>query len=86
MISIRLPEELEEKLNEISHIEHKTKTEILKESLLLYIENRETEISPYELGKKYFGKYNSGGSDLSVNHKEIIREKLRKKHNARRNN
>jgi len=82
MISLRLPSDIEEKLTEISNIENRTKTDILKESLLLYIKNRESEKSPYELGKKYFGKYKSGITDKSVNHKEIIRDKLRKKQNA----
>jgi len=82
MISLRLPSELEEKLSEISNIENKTKTDIIKESLQLYIKSRESEKSPFELGKKYFGKYKSGITDKSVNHKERIREKLRKKQNA----
>ena len=82
MISLRLPSDLEEKLAEISNIENRTKTEIIKESLLLYIKARESEKSPFELGKKYFGRYKSGISDKSVNHKEKIRAKLRKKQNA----
>jgi predicted DNA-binding protein len=82
MISLRLPSDIEEKLTEISNIESRTKTDIVTESLLLYIKNRESEKSPYELGKKYFDKYKSGITDKSVNHKEIIRDKLRKKQNA----
>ncbi|KAB2931299.1 MAG: transcriptional regulator [Leptonema illini] len=82
MISLRLPPDLEEKLTDLCNIENKTKTDILKESLLLYIKSRETEKSPYELGENYIGKYGSGMTDRSVNHKELIRQKLRKKQNA----
>lgn len=40
-------------------------------------EARETEKSPYELGQRYLGKYESGMTDRSVNHRELIRQKLR---------
>lgn len=80
MISLRLPQELEDKLAEISSIEKKTKTDIIKESILLYIKEREAAVSPYELGKKYFGKYHSGQTDRSVNHRDIIRNKIKNKH------
>jgi len=82
MISLRLPPELEEKLAEISTIEKRTKTDIIKESLLLYIKERESAVSPYELGKKFFGKYRSGKSDTSVEHRKTIRDKIKKKHNV----
>lgn len=80
MISVRLPKNLEEKLNELSSIEKKTRTQIIKESLLLYIENHQTPKSPYELGEKYFGKYKSGFTDRSVNHRDTIRQKMRNNH------
>jgi uncharacterized protein (DUF1778 family) len=40
-------------------------------------EARDAEKSPYELGENYLGKYESGMTDRSVNHKELIRQKLR---------
>lgn len=40
-------------------------------------EAREGAKSPYELGEKYLVKYESGMTDRSVNHKELIRQKLR---------
>ncbi len=82
MISLRLPPDLEKKLAEISSIEKKTKTDIIKESILLYIKERENAVSPYELGKKYFGKYHSGQTDRSVHHREIIKNKIKSKHNV----
>ena len=82
MISLRLPPELEEKLVEISHIEKKTKTDILKESLLLYIKSKEIDTSPYELASKYFGHSISNQTEGSIKHSEIIRKKIKKKYNA----
>jgi RHH-type transcriptional regulator, rel operon repressor / antitoxin RelB len=81
MISLRLPSELEEKLDEISSIENKTKTDIVKESLHLYMQSRQSEVSPYNLAQKYFGHSVPDSADSSVNHSEIIRNKIRKKHN-----
>lgn len=82
MISLRLPSELEDKLAEISSIENKTKTDIIKESLLMYIKSRESEVSPYELAKKYFGHSLSNESEGSIKHSEIVRNKIKKKHNV----
>lgn len=80
MISLRLPKDMEEKLTEISVAKNKTKTYIIKESLEMYLRSQEPAVSPFELGKKYFGKYSSGRTDNSVNFKERISEKIRRKH------
>jgi RHH-type transcriptional regulator, rel operon repressor / antitoxin RelB len=82
MLSLRIPDFLETELMDICKEEKKTKTTVIKESLLLYIESRKQKTSAYELGKKYFGKYETTPSDKSVNHKELIRKKIRQKHNA----
>jgi RHH-type rel operon transcriptional repressor/antitoxin RelB len=82
MLSLRIPDFLESELMDICKEEKKTKTAIIKESLLLYIESKKQKTSAYELGKKYFGKYEATPSDKSVNHKELIRKKIRQKHNA----
>ncbi len=55
------------------------KTIFNKGVLLLYIKKREDAVSPYELGKKYFGKFHSGQTDRSVNHRIIIRNKIKNK-------
>jgi hypothetical protein len=82
MLSLRIPDFLETELMDICKEEKKTKTTIIKESLLLYIESKKQKASAYELGKKYFGKYETTPSDKSVNHKELIRKKIKQKHNA----
>ncbi|MCG6142822.1 ribbon-helix-helix protein, CopG family [Leptospira mtsangambouensis] len=79
MISLRLPEELEKKLSEVAKIENKSKSEVIKESLVYYINNFAKQPSAYELGEKYFGLYKSGISDKSTNHQKYIKEALIKK-------
>lgn len=79
MISLRLPIELEEKLSEAAALENKTKTEIIKKSLLAYFDSVFQKPSAYELGEKYFGQYKSGISDKSTNHQKYIKEAMLKK-------
>ncbi|TGK17614.1 ribbon-helix-helix protein, CopG family [Leptospira stimsonii] len=79
MISLRLPPELEKKLSEVAKIENKSKSEVIKESLVYYIDNFAQKPSAYELGKKYFGQYKSGISDKSVNHQKYIKDVIQKK-------
>lgn len=76
MISIRLPEELEKKLSEVAKIENKSKSEVIKESIVYYIEHFAKQPSAYELGEKYFGLYKSGISDKSINHQKYIKDAL----------
>ena len=77
MTTARLPLETRNKLDVLSRIKGKTKSEIIKESLDMYYEHEENEIDSYTLGEPYFGKYSSGEADLSTTYKERIREKLR---------
>ena len=55
----------------------KTKSDIIKDSLDMYYEQEEKEVDSFTLGKKYFGKYSSGESDLSTTYKERIAKDLR---------
>jgi predicted DNA-binding protein len=73
----RLPLDTRNKLLVLSRTKHKTKSDIIKESLDMYYAQAEAEIDSFTLGEPYFGKYSSGESDLSTTYKERIREKLR---------
>lgn len=84
MISLRLPKELESKLNQISKKEERTKSDIVKDLLEKYISSYNSPQNAYEMGKQYFGKIESGRSDGSVNYKAIIKERIIKKHSARK--
>ena len=83
MLSIRLPENLEEKLTQLAKSEHTTKTEIVKNALSFYIENFKAKKAqtPYDLGKEFFGKYGSDEGNLSTTYKTKLKEKLCEKYN-----
>ena len=80
MITIRLPDELENQLLLATEIEQKTKTEIVKAALAEYFERHLQEKSAYELGRDLFGKYSSGERDLSTTYKKRLKKKLDEKY------
>ncbi len=86
MLAVRLPEEMEKKLNRYKEKLEKSKSQIVKEALQLYFTHAEEKEkpSPYALGKELFGKYASGRDDLSENYKQLLKEKLREKYRAHR--
>lgn len=81
MISVRLPKELEESLEELAEYTHKTKTDIVKEAVTQYIIDTKSKLSPYEIGKDLFGQHASGESNRSTTYKTKIKEKLGEKFN-----
>ena len=83
MISLRLPEELEIKINALARVEGRSRSEIVKQSIAEYIEHHEAQLTPYELGKDLFGKHGSGKGDLSERRKEYLIQKLRSKRGGR---
>lgn len=80
MISLRLNNELEDKLNQIAKSEKLSKSEVIKRALLFYYDDYQKNHSPYDLGKDLFGKYGSNTGNLSQNYKRILKEKLSEKH------
>jgi predicted DNA-binding protein len=80
MVSLRLSEEYEKKLEQVAEIEKKSKSEIIKLALKQYFAYYENEKSPYEIGKDLFGNYGSGKSNLSTDYKKILKEKLNEKY------
>lgn len=80
MLSVRLPIQLENKLDEIVHSTNTSKTEIIKIALQMYIDELQTKRSAYNLGKDLFGKYGSGNGNLSKDYKKIIKQRLHEKH------
>ena len=86
MISLRIKPELESELNFFAETKGKSRSEIIIESILEYIQNHSTEKTPYELGKDLFGKYSSNHNDLSQNRKKYLKEKITQKNAKRRAN
>ena len=80
MVSVRLYEEYNQKLDKISEIENKSKSEIIKIALYQYFKNYENDKSPYELGKDLFGKRGSEKGNLSKDYKKILKEKINEKY------
>ncbi len=82
MFSVRLPEELERKVNQLAEQENRTKSQIFRNALEEYVAAHEKKRSSFELGEDLFGKYSSGREDLSQTYKKRIKEKL---HGKKRN-
>ncbi len=80
MISLRLSNDLELKLNKVSKTENISKSELIKRALLLYFDKYQKSHNPYDLGKDLFGKYGSGVGTLSKDYKNILKGKLREKY------
>ena len=77
MTTVRLPLEIEQKLQNLSESQHKSKSDIIKEALELLFGQEESEIDSFELGKDLFGQHGSGKGNLSTDYKTLLKEKLR---------
>lgn len=81
MISVRLPKELETKINILVKKNSISKSEIIKQALTMYLnENEKKEESSFELGKNLFGKYGSGDRNLSTQYKEKVKKIINEKY------
>jgi predicted DNA-binding protein len=83
MTTVRLPPELEQKLQVLSEAQHRSKSELIKEALELFLKTQESEKDSYEIGKDLFGKYGSGQGNLSQDYKQLLKDKIRAKHRSR---
>jgi predicted DNA-binding protein len=72
----RLPMDTRNKLLVLSKIKHKTKSDIIKESLERYYEYEENERESFTLGEPFFGNYGSGEKDRATNYRERIKQKI----------
>lgn len=80
MTAVRLPIELEQKLDSLSKAKHKSKTEIIKEALETFFYKEDEEKDSYEIGIQFFGQYGSGDGQLSTTYKQKINGKLNVKY------
>lgn len=81
MTSVRLPAEIEEKLELFSVSRHKTKSEIIKEALELFLNTESQRKDSFTLGQGLFGRYGSGG--VGGRYTDRVKEKIRAKHRPR---
>ncbi|MBN2443959.1 MAG: CopG family transcriptional regulator [Spirochaetales bacterium] len=80
MTTVRLGKKIEQLLEEFSTLKGKSKSELIKEALLEYIEAHFISNNPFEMGKDLFGKYGSGKTDNSITYKRKIKEKINEKY------
>ena len=80
MTSVRLPTDLERKLEMVARKKRTSKTNIIREALENLFTQEEIEKDSYELGEEYFGKYGSGDGSLSTTYKNKLKEKLNVKY------
>ena len=79
MTTVRLDDDINNKLSALKEVEKTTKTEIIKKAIAEYYEQHIAKKSPFEIGKDLFGRYGSG-PNLSQSYKKKLKEKLNEKH------
>lgn len=53
-----------------------TKSDLIRKSVMAYI-SKDTQADPYELGKRYFGKYDSKNPNLSRDSEKLLKNKFK---------
>ena len=81
MTTVRLPAEVEAKLQFLAESSHRSKSELIVEALERLFQSEQPEMDAYELGKDLFGRHGSGGS--GGDYKQRVKEKLRDQHRSR---
>jgi len=79
MTTVRLNNDIDNKLSILTEVENTTKTEIIKKAIVEYYAQHLQSKTPYELGETLFGKY-GGDTDLSKTYKSRLKEKLNAKY------
>ena len=79
MMTLRIDEDLEKKIERASVNLGISKSELLRRSVQEFIAGM-SKPDPWDVGKDLFGKYRSGRHELSTNRKTIIRDLLSRKH------
>lgn len=78
MITLRLDPALEQAVNSTAKNLGLTKSELIRQSINDYLA-RLKQPNAWEAGEDLFGKYSSGLGNLSVNRKELIKNKIKAK-------
>jgi predicted transcriptional regulator len=78
MITLRLDPKLEQDLNNTAKNLGLSKSELIRRSIHDYI-GRLSKQNAWEVGEELFGKYSSGLCNLSIDRKELIKNKIKAK-------
>ena len=81
MLSVRLSTEAEHELGLVAHLEHTTKTHIVREAIAEFLQKRKQkkQYTPYLLGHDLFGVY-EGEESLSQEYKTRLDDMLHAKY------
>ena len=79
MTTVRLNDEILNKISTLIKVEKTTKSEIIKKAIIEYYNQHSKDLSPFELGKDLFGRYGNSKA-VSDNYKIKLKEKLHEKH------
>lgn len=80
MLTLRLEQDVEERIRLEAERENRTKTELVKEAISEYLNKKVRSQSPFLLGEDLFGRYGSGESDRAETYKDRLKELLVAKH------
>jgi len=80
-LSLRLESKLERELNNRAKMVGITKSELVRNLIVDFIDRESKKSTPWELGKNVFGREGSGCGNISVDRKSILKEKLNAKKN-----
>jgi hypothetical protein len=80
MLNVRLDKELDQKLRKYADLTNQTKSDVVKEALLDYLNKHQLEKSPFDLGEDLFGVEGAADRDLSTAYKSKLKDKLGKKY------
>lgn len=83
MLTLRLDDELEMKVEQMAHKMNISKSELVRLSLIQYLDGHE-EPSAYDLGVAYFGKYSSGDGSLSIKKGNQLADQIRDHHERKK--
>ena len=76
MLTVRLPQELENRLKQIAATEKRTKTQLIRAALEVYLQAKQDDKSASELGEDLFGRHGSGHGQLSTSYKSLLKERI----------
>jgi predicted transcriptional regulator len=82
MTTIRLSDDMEQKLEAASTAKHLPKSFFVKEALAQDFTGEEVERNSWDVGVSYFGKRGSGDGNLSTTYKDRLRDKINAKYHT----
>ena len=79
MLTVRLPQALEDRLKQAAAAEKRTKTQVIRAALEVYLQAQRNRRSASELGDDLFGRHGSGNGNLSTTYKRALKDRIRAK-------